>query len=146
MVTNRLTLDAKPAKPRSRPAPKPAPPSLKPWAYAGVGLTLGLSAWLNGLAFSHTAPTPAHGWVLGVAIPVILLVFSRVGGLLWARGRRTQAYVAAGACASMLLLSVQHCAHSIARLTGEPVVLASLMALAIDVGLVVCELATVEEK
>jgi hypothetical protein len=46
---------------------------------------------------------------------------------------------------SILLLSVQHCAVSIARLTGENVLLAGLMALAIDAGLVVCELATVRK-
>jgi hypothetical protein len=123
-----------------------SPPTLKRWAYAGVGLTLGLSAWLNGLAFSKHAEVPVHGWVLGLLIPVLILVFSRVGGMMYAAGVKTRAYVAGGACLPMLLLSVQHCAVSIARLTGEPVLLAALMALAIDAGLVVCELATVDEE
>ena len=39
--------------------------------------------------------------------------------------------------------SVQHMAASIGRLTGESVGLAALLAVAIDAGLVVCELATV---
>src|SRR5262249_36294408 len=51
---------------------------LNGWAYAGVGLTLGLSGWLNGLAFSAAAPSPVHGWALGVSIPVAVLIFSRV--------------------------------------------------------------------
>lgn len=135
---------AKPKK--SRPAKKPVPASLKHWAYAGVVLTLALSAWLNGLAFSKHAEVSWHGWVLGLLIPVLILVFSRVGGILWACGNRARAYVAGGACGSMLVLSVQHCAVSIAALTGEPVLLAALMALAIDAGLVICELSTVEEK
>lgn len=119
---------------------------IKPWAYTGVAGTLALSGWLNGLSFSHTAPTPAHGWVLGLAIPVLVLVFSRVAALCYARGLKSLAYAGAFATLSMLLLSVQHCATSIARLTGEHVALAALMALAIDGGLVVCELATVKTK
>lgn len=122
------------------------PCELKLWAYSGVGLTLTASAWLNGLAFAQHAPTSAHGWALGVTIPVMILVFARVSALLYGAGRRGLSYCGAGACLSMLLLSVQHCAVSIARLTGESVALAALMALAIDVGLVVCELATIRRK
>lgn len=119
---------------------------LKRWAYCGVAGTLTLSAWLNSLAFSHTAPSPVHGWALGIAIPLLILVFSRVSALLWMRGRSHLALCGAAACLSMLALSVQHCACSIARLSGEPVGLAALMAIAIDVGLVVAELATVTKK
>jgi hypothetical protein len=78
-----------------------------------------------------------------VAIPGLILVFSRVAALCYGRGWRRLAYAGAGATLAVLLLSVQHCAGSIARLTGEHIVLAGLMALAIDAGLVVCELATV---
>jgi hypothetical protein len=139
---------SKPArKPRSgggKSAAKRDP--LKTWAYAGVGLTLGLSGWLNGLAFSAAAPSPVHGWALGVSIPVAVLIFSRVAALCYGHGRRPLAYCGAVACLSILLLSVQHCAVSIARLTGEHVILAGLMALAIDAGLVACELATVTPR
>lgn len=133
-------------KPEGKPATasKPLPvKGLRRWAYCGVGLTLALSGWLNGLAFAQSAPTPAHGWALGCAIPALVLVFSRVSALLWGLNRRHLAYCGAAATLSVLLLSVQHCAVSIARLTGEPVALAALMALAVDMGLVVCELATV---
>ena len=116
---------------------------LKRWAYAGVGITLGLSGWLNGMAFANTAPNPASGWALGIAVPALVLVFSRVAALLYGLNRRALAACGAAATLSILLLSVQHCAVSIARLTGEHVALAALMALAIDAGLVVCELATV---
>lgn len=119
---------------------------LKVWSYAGVGVTLGLSGWLNGLAFAERSPSPGMGWALGVAIPVMVLIFSRVGALLYALNRRNLAYCAAAATVSILALSVQHCAVSIARLTGEHVALAALMALAVDAGLVVCELATVRAK
>jgi hypothetical protein len=115
------------------------------WAYGGVGGTLALSAWLNGLAFSGAAPWPVAGWVLGVTVPVLVLVFSRVAGLLWGRGRKGLALVGAGATLAVLALSVQHLASSIARLTGEGFGASLLLAVAVDVGLVVCELATVRK-
>lgn len=158
MTTAAPSTNGKPRSPRSKatdhsPAPlprvrkaksAPLPPhaDLRPWAYTGVAGTLALSGWLNGLAFSVSAPTPLHGWVLGLAIPCLILVFSRVAALCYARQRKAIAAAGAMACLSMLLLSVQHCALSISRLTGENVALAALMALAIDAGLVVCELAT----
>lgn len=119
---------------------------LKAWAYSGVGLTLTLSGALNGLAFAEHAPSVGMGWALGVSIPALVLIFSRVSALLYQHGRRALAYCGAAATLSVLLLSVQHCAASIARLTGETMALAALMALAIDAGLVVCELATVRAK
>lgn len=142
------------AKPVTLPAAltkarKPAVPAhadLKPWAYTGVAGTLALSGWLNGLSFSAHAANPVHGWVLGLSIPFLVLVFSRVAALCYARGLKALAYGGAAVTLSMLLLSVQHCASSIATLTGEHVALAALMALAIDGGLVVCELATVKTR
>jgi hypothetical protein len=116
------------------------------WATFCVGLTLTLSAWLNGLAFSSAAENPLNGWVLGVTIPVLVLGFSRVSALLYRSGDRGLAYCGAAATLSMLLLSVQHCAVSIAKLTGEPVALAALMALSLDFGLVTAEIATVRRK
>lgn len=118
---------------------------LKVWAYSGVGITLAMSAGLNGLAFAQHAPSAGLAWGLGIGIPVLILVFSRVSALLYGMGRKSLAYAGAAATLSMLLLSVQHCAASISRLTGENLLLAGLMALAIDAGLVVCELATVKK-
>lgn len=139
---------ALPSKPRKAKASgaerKPRPlAGLKLWAYGGVGLTLGLSGWLNGLAFSVSAPSPGAGWALGLAIPALVLVFSRVSALLYQHGRKGLAFAGALAVLAVLLLSVQHVAVSISRLTGEHIACAALMALAIDLGLVVCELATV---
>lgn len=147
-LDDRTALDAKPVsrKVTRKATEQPKRNPVRLWACAGVGLTLSLSGWLNGLAFSQSAPTPAHGWVLGLSIPVLVLVFSRVSAILYAQQVRTLAYVGAGATLSILLLSVQHCAHSIARLTGEPVLLAAMMALSVDVGLVVAECATVSKK
>lgn len=115
---------------------------LKAWAYAGIGLSLALSAGLNGMAFAEHAPAAWAGWGLGFVVPVLVLVFARVSAMCWGRGWRGLAYAGGGACLAVLGLSVQHLAVSISRLTGEHVALAALMALAVDVGLVVCELAT----
>lgn len=136
---------AKGGKAKQGATPRPVR-GLKVWSYAGVGVTLGLSGWLNGMAFAERAPSAASGWALGIAIPALVLIFSRVGALLWALNRRQLAWCAAAATVSILMLSVQHCAVSIARLTGEHVALAALMALAVDAGLVVCELATIRAK
>ena len=138
------------AKPK-RPAARVKPPvrkgkALTRWAYAGVGLTLALSAGLNGMAFAEHAPAAWAGWGLGFLIPVMVLVFSRVAVLGWAEGYRRPAAVGAGATLLMVLLSVQHLAASISRLTGESMLSAGLMAVAIDVGLVVCEVMTVKGK
>jgi membrane associated rhomboid family serine protease len=115
------------------------------WAYTGVGLTLGLSGWLNGLAFTERPEVGIAGWILGVLVPVLVLVFSRVSAMCLARGELWLSGVGAGAVLAILALSVQHLASSISRLTGEAGWTAALMAVAVDAGLVVCELATVRK-
>lgn len=141
----RKPVRAKGKRPAAVKAAKRASDGLRAWAYAGIGLTLGLSAWLNGLAFSGSAPWPVAGWGLGIMVPVLVLVFSRVAALLWGRGRRGLALVGGGAVLAVLGLSVQHLAASVAKLTGEGTATAFLLAVAVDVGLVVCELATVRK-
>lgn len=143
-LDDRTALDAPVKTKRKAGKVKPKPDPVHKWASAGVFLTLGLSAWLNGLAFSSYATVPVNGWVLGLLIPVLVLVFSRVSALLYQHNRKHLAYVGASATLCMLVLSVQHCAVSISRLTGEHVLCAALMSVAIDVGLVVAEVATVK--
>lgn len=132
---------------RSQPKGQPAAvrAGTRIWAYCGVGGTLGLSAVLNGLAFAEQASSPVLAWGLGLAIPGLVLVFSRVAAGAWNDGRKGLA--AAGACATvaLLALSVQHLALSISRITGEHWCLAALMAVAIDLGLVACELFTLRK-
>lgn len=151
MKALKITTDeARPVKPvrnRKVQAPKPKPGDrMKAWAYSGVGLTLTASAGLNGMAFAEHAPSAAAGWALGVAIPVMLLIGAQVATRLYTAGRKRLSYCGYGACLSMLALSVQHCACSIARLTGEHIALAAMMAVAIDGIMVVCELATIRTK
>lgn len=116
-----------------------------PWALFGVALTLVLSAGLNGYANAQHAPNPWAGWIMGVAVPVLVLVLSKVSGEKFRAGQRPVALLAGGSGVALLFLSVWHCANSIALLTGSGLFLAVPMAVAIDCGLVACEIALVTE-
>jgi hypothetical protein len=105
-----------------------------------------LSAGLNGYANAQHAPYAWAGWLVGIAIPAIILVLGKVAGLCWRRGNRPLAYATAGAGVGLLGLSVWHCASSIALLTGSPLFLALPMAVAIDAGFVACEIAALEAE
>lgn len=117
------------------------PDHLRTYAYAGVAVMAVLSACLNGHANAQHASVEWAGWGMGIAIPVIILLLGKVAGLLHKRGCNGLAYLTAGAGIGLLMLSVWHCASSIAMLTGSSLPLAIPMAVAIDVGFVACEIA-----
>ncbi len=119
--------------------------SVRRWATFGVAFTLVLSAVLNGYANAQHAPIALAGWLMGVSVPVLVLVLSKVAGEKWRAGQRGVARFAGVSGVSLLLLSVWHCSQSIAALTGSPVALAVPMSLAIDMGLVACEIAIITE-
>ena len=130
-----------------KPVPATAPnPATARWAAFGVGLTLILSAGLNGYANAQHATVAWAGWAMGVAVPVLILSLSKVAGEKWLGGQRPVAWAAAGSGAALLGLSVWHCASSISLLTGSPVWLAFPMAIAVDAGLVSFEVALVTER
>jgi hypothetical protein len=143
-----LTPTAKPKrsrKPRVKPVQagaarltSPEPTGAAPWATFGVGLTLTLSAALNGYANSLHAPV---AWV----IPTIVLVLTRVAGRKHRAGQLRPAFLAGASGVALLFLSVWHCSESIALLTGSGLILAVPMAVAIDCGLVACEVALISE-
>ena len=105
----------------------------------GVAFTLALSAGLNGYANAQHAPLAWAGWLMGLAVPVLVLVLSKVAGERWLLGQKLVARFAGGSGVALLALSVWHSANSIALLTGGGLVLA----VAIDCGLVACEVAIV---
>lgn len=115
-------------------------------AMIGVGVMAILSALLNGYANSLHAPVAWAGWGMGIATPVIVLLLGKVAGSKWTVDQRQMAYLAGGAGVGLLLLSVWHCAESIALITGSPLLLAAPMAVAIDIGLIACELAIITRK
>lgn len=116
---------------------------LERWALFGVVLMVVMSAGLNGYANSQHATVPWAGWLMGIAIPVLVLILAKVAGLLMRMGKRLQmlARVTFGVTIALLALSVYHCGMSISLLTGSDLWLSLPMAVAIDGGLVCCELA-----
>jgi hypothetical protein len=82
---------------------------------------------------------------MGLAVPVLVLVLSKVCGEKFRGGQKPVAWFAGGSGIALLFLSVWHCSEAIALLTGSPVALALPLALAIDCGLVACEVALITE-
>lgn len=156
---------ARARKPRSKPAPPPAATAAKAprqraarkpeapaptrhvqhWAAFGVAFTLVLSAALNGYANAQHSPAAWAGWLMGLSVPVLVLVLSKVAGEKHRAGQRGVSLFAGGSGVALLFLSVWHCSQSIAMLTGSALALAVPMAVAIDCGLVACELALISE-
>lgn len=118
---------------------------MRRWATFGVGFTLILSAGLNGYANAQHSPVAWAGWLMGLAVPLLVLTLSKVAGEKWQAGQRPVAWLAGGSGAALLFLSVWHCANSIGLLTGSGLFLAIPMAVAIDCGLVACEVALITE-
>lgn len=128
---------------------KPAPPdTLLQWARAGVFLSIGLSALLNGFANAeHARPGfGVIGWGLGLCVPALILILARVSGGAFLRGRKVLGSAGGFVCVGLLGLSVRHCAHTFAVLTGADTVSAVLWAIGVDAGLVVCELVTLNRR
>lgn len=138
-------------KPTKAPEEKPVkapegPDRLNRWAHVGIGLSIGMSAGLNGFANAQHAQYPVAGWALGILVPALVVVLARVSGGAFARGWRQLALAGALVCVSLLGLSVSHCARAFAALTGADYLSAVMMAVGIDCGLVVCELMTITKK
>lgn len=112
-------------------------------AMTGVALCGILSAALNGYQHSLHSPEVYAGWALGIAVPVLVLILGRVSGGCWRRGHNAVAWSAALSGVALLALSVYHCSEAIAILTGSPLALAVPLAVAIDCGLVSCEIAVI---
>lgn len=153
MATTRINLNET-CKPTRKPATtrKPTAPKrdeLITWSHTGVITTAVLSAALNGYANAQTATIPALGATIGVCIPWVIYILCKVGGQQMARGHAYRARFTATAALALLALSIHHCAVSIALLTCGTSILTWehwAMAIAIDMGLVACELATIKVK
>jgi len=150
-TNRRLTLTPAPTltPPKSKTKPVTHNDNMVKWANGGVLLMATLSAALNGYANSQHATVPAAGWGMGLVIPLIVLVLAKVAGKQLRRKQRRRAAFTAAAGVGLLALSVWHCAISISLLTSGiaspgALVLALPMAIAIDCGLVSCEVATLD--
>lgn len=111
-------------------------------------LSSGLNAWANvDLCGSENAVACAAAGGLGAVVPVLVWMLGKVAGHAYRGGKRGLAYAVGVAGVALLVLSVWHCAHAIAVLTGGGLLLSGLLAVGIDYGLVASEVAavTVEE-
>ena len=162
-MASRITINpstngtSKPATPR-----KATPTTSKPrkpvvhktdelvrWSHIGIITTALLSAGLNAYANFQTASIPWLGAAIGVSIPWLIYILCKVGGEQNARGHVKRARFTGVAALALLGLSIHHCARSIALLTCGTSDLTWehwAMAIAIDAGLVACELATIKVK
>ena len=145
-TTSRKTAAPKPKKSRKTAAKSSDRAEFVATAQTTVWICAALSGTLNAYALFTHSPTPLLGVVLGLAIPLIVLRLGAVTGKLWKRGNRPLAYFTGGSGLGLLLLSVWHCADAISLLTGGTMFAAIPLAVAIDCGLVSCELAVIAER
>ena len=118
------------------------------WSHRGLYLTVGMSACLNAYANYQHAPMGyacVGAIALGIGVPCLIFILCKVAGMQYRSHARLGsfelAYFTAGVGVSLLVLSIYHCACSLALLSGVnhwgwcvP------MAIAIDGGLIACEL------
>jgi hypothetical protein len=136
------------AKPKAK-KPKAKPNDhLAKWCMAYVALSatmsMGLNAWANG---QHApAGTQWAAWLMGAAIPILVLLLSKIAGLCYQRGSILLSKIAGSVGVAVLGLSVFHCYESISLLTGSGWLLSSLLAIGIDAGMVVAEVVSVVEE
>lgn len=116
------------------------------WATFGVVFMLVLSAVLNGYANAQHAPVALLGWLMGLSVPVIVLVLSKVAGEKYNAAQAGVAWLAGAPAVGILFLSVYHCSQSISLITGSGMLLAVPMAVAIDCGLIALEIALITER
>jgi uncharacterized membrane protein YoaK (UPF0700 family) len=81
--------------------------------------------------------------IVAAVIPALVLILFRISGLLWIRKCKRLASSSGTVGLVVLALSVAHCSHAIALLTGSDLLLAAALAVGIDCGLVVAEVVTV---
>lgn len=81
--------------------------------------------------------------VLGVGIPALSVALSRVAGSLWVGGHHILALAAGALVICVLSVSLAHVARAIRELSGAEPWLSWALALSLDAGLVVSEIASV---
>jgi hypothetical protein len=135
------------AKPRAV-ANRKAREQVTCWAHRYTTASIVLSAMLNAFAaWHHNAEASTFMQVSAALVsgfvPLLVWGLSQLAGWLVRAKQRRIAYAAGGVGVGMLLLSVIHVSDAITLLTGQHLVLAGLLAVGIDCGLVVSELAAI---
>jgi hypothetical protein len=114
------------------------------YVWSACVLSSGLNAWANvDMCGSDNVLACASAGVLGAVVPGLAWMLSKIAGHAYRAGRKRMAIAVGAAAVALLVLSVWHCAHAIALLTGGGVVLSGLLAVGIDYGLVASEVSSV---
>jgi hypothetical protein len=114
------------------------------WAKVYTALAVCLSAGLNGYASVEASGAASPlGMVaaagIGAVVPVLVWILGTVTAWTFRAGWKRLAYVSGAVAACVLALSVVHVAGALAALTGTGWLLAGLLAVGIDCGLVSSE-------
>lgn len=148
----------KASKPRSAPKAAQAPTLTRKaqkarqnvvrWAHRYTYVAVGLSAGLNAYSACHNASD--YGILRQVAsgavsamVPLLVWGLAQLAGWLTKGGLLALAKAAGAVGIAMLTLSLWHVSEAIHLLTGQGIVLAVLLAIGIDCGLVVSELSAI---
>jgi len=107
-------------------------------------LSSALNAWANVdmCGSDHVVACTAAG-LLGAVVPGLVWMLGKIAGHAYRAGRRGHAAGVGAAGVALLILSIWHCAHAIALLTGGGILLSGLLAVGIDYGLIASEVAAV---
>lgn len=122
--------------------------TLKAWSIGVLVITIILSMFANGWSNSQHAVEGMRlaAWLYGLAIPVIILGLSQIAGCVHKLGHRKLTMFLASVTLSMLILSIYEVQHAIQAMSGVHVILATLMAVGIDLSMVGAKLALVVES
>lgn len=134
------------AAPRKRKVERQRDARLHRLSVCTVGGLVAGSAALNGYWCAHEGASTAAGWILGAAIPVVVLCLAKIAAIHHRKGHRRLAAAGAAIGVGLLLLSVWHCASSIAYFTGSSILWALPFAIAIDAGMVFAEVSAIGEE
>jgi hypothetical protein len=111
------------------------------WSHRYTATAVVLSAGLNG--YAAVQDSGAEGLVgiataaaIGVTVPVLVWMLGTVTAWTWRAGWKRLAGVSGAVACCVLALSVLHVAAALAALTGTHWLLAGLLAVGIDCGLV----------
>ncbi len=114
------------------------------YVVAACVLSSGLNAWANvDMCGSENVVAMGAAGILGAVVPGLAWMLSKIAGHAYRAQRRHMSMFVGAAAVALLVLSVWHCAHAIALLTGGGVVLSGLLAVGIDYGLVASEVSSV---
>lgn len=114
------------------------------YTYAAVVLSSALNAYSTVSAATDSGLLKQAGaGLVSALIPVLVWGLAQLAGWLHKASQPMLAKVTGSVGVGMLLLSVWHVSEAIALLTGQSLLLSILLAIGIDCGLVVSELAAI---